>query len=318
VTTFGKILRPFFGVSDEEATSFSEGDRTAALRLEAAIRMVTQGCHITLQNSRFEVLIPRMNAVDPELRGFAYEGVGIGLAALDCLMPWKNRTRDFLNGPGSAYIYAVSLGAGMALARLHRKPERFLTRLDPLFGWLILDGYGFHEGFFARKRFVEKQVVPATLSPYARRVFDHGLGRSIWFVMGTNVERVAAKIATFPQSRQADLWSGIGLACGYTGGVDLAAIETLRRSAGPHSAQIAVGVAVAANARQRAHSPGPYAELACEVFYGRSSEAVSQLAETARENLPTDGREPMYEVWRQRIAAQFVALSTNENTRLAQ
>lgn len=307
MTTSGKILRPFFGVSEKEATSFSEGDRQAAQRLETAVRMVTQGCHITLQNSRFEVLVPRLNAVEPELRGFAYEGAGIGLAALDCMLPWKNRTRDFLDGIGSAYIYAVSLGAGMGLARLHRHPERFLPRLDPVFGWLILDGYGFHEGFFARQRYVEEQTIPKRLSPYARRVFDHGLGRSIWFVAGTNVERVAAKIATFPVARQADLWSGVGLACGYTGGVDRAAIESLRQLAGPYQAQLAVGTAIAANARQRAHSPGPYAELACEVLCGLPSTTVSRMADDARANLPTDSVEPAYELWRLRLAAQFAA-----------
>lgn len=310
MTAFGKVLRPFFGVSEKEATSFSEGDRKAAQRLETAVRMVTQGCHMTLQNSRFEALVPRLSAVEPELRGFAYEGAGIGLAALDCLLPWKNRTRDFLDGPGSAYIYAVSLGAGMGLARLHRQPERFLTRLDPVFGWLILDGYGFHEGFFARQRYVEGQVIPARLSRYARCVFDHGLGRSIWFVVGTNVDRVAAKIATFPSARQADLWSGVGLACGYTGGVERAALETLRHLAGPYRSQLAVGVAIAANARQRASSPGPYAELACEVMFGLSSKMVSQMTEAARENLPIDSARPAYELWRQQIAASF-ALSAS-------
>jgi hypothetical protein len=305
VTALGKILRPFFEVSEEEATSFSEGDRKAAQRLETAVRMVTQGCHITLQNSRFEALVSRLDAVEPELRGFAYEGAGIGLAALDCFLPWKNRTRDFLNGPGSAYIYAVSLGAGMGLARLHRHPERFLTRLDPVFGWLILDGYGFHEGFFSRRRYIEKQEMPAHFSLYARRAFDQGLGRSIWFVAGTNVDRVTTKIATFPEARHADLWSGVGLACGYTGGVDRAAIETLRQVSGPYHSQLAVGVAIAANARQRANSPGPYADLACEVLCGLSCETVSQMTDAARENLPTDRVEPAYEIWRQRLAAQF-------------
>lgn len=321
MTALGKILRPFFGVSEEEATSFSEGDRKAAQRLETVIRLVTKGCHITLQNSRFEVLVPRLNAVEAELRGYAYEGAGIGLAALDCLLPWKNRTRDFLDGPGSSYIYAVPLGAGMALARLRRQPERFLTRLDPVLGWLIIDGYGFHEGFFARRRYVEKKEVPVHLSAYARRVFDHGLGRSIWFSSGTNIERVAATIATFPVARQADLWSGVGLACGYTGGVDREAIETLRQASGSYRSQLALGAAIAANARHRVGNPSPHAELACEVLCGLSSETASHMTDAARENLPTDSVEPAYEAWRQRLAAQFAvpaASEINSQTHLVQ
>lgn len=321
MTVLGKILRPLFGVSGED-TSFSEGDHEAAERLETVIRLVTKGCHLTLQNSRFEVLVPRLNAVEAELRGFAYEGAGIGLAALDCLLPWKNRTRDFLDGPGSSYIYAVPLGAGMALARLRRKPERFLTRMDPVLGWLIIDGYGFHEGFFARRRYVEKKEVPAHLSAYARRVFDQGLGRSIWFSQSTNVERVATTISTFPIARQADLWSGVGLACGYTGGVDRAAVETLRIMAGSYRSQLAVGAAFAANARHRVGNPSSYVKQACEVLCGLSSETASRMTDAARENLPTDSSDGLaYETWRQRLAVQLAVQSeskTSNESRFAQ
>jgi hypothetical protein len=315
MTALGKILRPLFGVSEEKATSFSEGDCQAAERLETVIRLVTKGCHITLQNSRFEVLVPRLNAVEAELRGFAYEGAGIGLAALDCLLPWKNRTRDFLDGPGSSYIYAVPLGAGMALARLRRKPERFLTRLDPVLGWLIIDGYGFHEGFFSRRRYVEKKEVPTYLSAYARRVFDQGLGRSIWFTSSTNVERVATTIASFPAVRQADLWSGVGLACGYTGGVDRLAVETLRVMAGSYRSQLAVGAAFAANARHRVGNPSPYVKLACEVLCGLPSEMASHMTDVARENLPTNNSDGLaYEVWRQRLAVQLAVSIDNKTS----
>ena len=305
MTSLGQILRPLFGVSQKQATDFDNDDRKAVQRLETAVRMVTEGCHLTLRNSRFDALVERLNAVEPELRGFAYEGAGTGLAALDCLMPWKNRTKAFLDGPGSAYIYAVHIGAGLALPRLRKRPEPFLARLDPVFGWFVMDGYGFHEGFFARRRYVVERAVPKHLSPYGRRAFDHGLGRSLWFVVGAKVDKVAATIGSFAAERHADLWRGVGLACGYTGGVDRATIEALRRAAGPYSAQLAVGAAIAANARKRSHDPGPYADLACEVLCGVSSDEAARIADVTRENLPTDGVEPAYEIWRQRLASQF-------------
>ena len=304
MTVLGNLLKPIFGVS-EEAASFSDDDRQAAQRLKLVIRTVTKGCQITLQNSNFATLVKKLNAFDDELRGYAYEGAGIGLAALDCIMPWKSRTRGFLDGPGAEFIYAVPLGAGMGLARLRRKPERFLVRLDPVLGWLILDGYGFHEGFFSTERYIKKQEVPAHLSPYARRVFDHGLGRSIWFTSSTNVERVAATIATFPDARQADLWSGIGLGCGYTGGADRTAIEALRIAAGKYRPQLAMGAAIAANARHTVGNPSQYVELGSEILCGVSSEMASHMVDVARENLPNDGVEPAYEVWRQRLVAQL-------------
>lgn len=311
MSTFGNLLKPIFGVS-EQFTSFNEEDHQAAQRLKTVVRTVTKGCQITLQSSNFEVLVNRLDAFDVELRGYAFEGAGIGLAALDSLLPWGNRTRMFLDGPGSAFIYAVPLGAGMGLSRLRRKPEKFLARLDPVLGWLILDGYGFHEGFFSSKRTLKQQKVPAHLSPYGRRVFDHGVGRSIWFTSSTNVQHVAEMIAAFPEARRADLWSGVGLACGYTGGVNEGAIETLKSLVGSYRYHLAMGVAIAANARHTVGNPSRYVELACELLCGISSEVASHMVDEARENLPPDGVEPAYEVWRRRLVDQFAAASAKE------
>ena len=312
MSAFGKILRPLFGVSQQEATNFGEGDSKAALRLETVVSTVTKGCHVTLQSSNFATLVSRMHEFEPELRGYAYEGAGVGLAALDCMLPWKNRTKDFIDGPGAAYIYAVHIGAGLGLARIRRQPEKFLKRLDPILGWIALDGYGFHAGFFARKRHVENQFVPKHLSPYGRRVFDHGIGRSIWFVVGANIDQIAATISAFPQARQADLWSGVGLGCGYTGGVDRAALERLQIAVGPYGAPLAVGVAVAAHARRLAGSPAHYAELACEVLCGTSCDEAARMAEAAFLNLPTNEVKPAYQIWRQRLEEQLTPTVESE------
>lgn len=311
MSAFGNFLKPVFGVSEKD-TSFSEEDRAAAQRLSTVVRAVTKGCQITLQTGKFATLVARLDAsFDDELRGYAYEGAGIGLAALDSLLPWGNRTRAFLDGPGSEFIYAVPLGAGMGLARLRRKPEQFLKRLDPVLGWLILDGYGFHEGFFSSRRFIKNQEVPAFLSPYARRVFDHGIGRSIWFVCSTNARRVAETVAEFPVARRADLWSGVGLACGYTGGGERSNIEILQGLRGSYGPSLAMGVAVAANARHTVGNPSQYVEMACDILCGVSSSTASAMVEAARQNLPVDGAEPAYEVWRQRLVARFAESTEN-------
>ena len=90
-----------------------------------------------------------------------------------------------------------------------------------------MDGYGFYEGFFSWRRTVEEKVIPSRLAGYARRAFDHGLGRSLWFSTGANVDRIVVTIGAFPESRQGDLWAGIGLACAYAAGVvDREAIQT--------------------------------------------------------------------------------------------
>lgn len=306
MTLLGKILRPLFEVSQKDIPSFPDDDNWTTQRLKKVVFTVTECCHIAFINSRFEVLVPRLDAYEDELRGFAYEGAGVGLAALDCLLPWKKRIRAFIDGPGKPYNFAILLGAGMALARLHKQPERFLMSLDPVFRWVVMDGYGFHEGFFAWHRYVEERAVPLHLSRYARRVFDQGLGRSIWFSSGANVERVVATVASFSSVRQADLWSGVGLACGYTGGVERATIEALRLAVDPYQPQLALGVAVSAMARQQVGNLASHNELACEILWGTSSELVAQMAHLALPKLPIDGVETAYEIWRQRITMYFV------------
>jgi hypothetical protein len=304
--SLGQLRRSLLGVSHKEATSFSEGNTWTWKHLETAVLAAIGGYHATLDGSAFKVLVPRLNMVELELRGYAYEGAAMGLTGLDCMLPWKNRLRAYIAGPGAAHVYMVHIGAGEALARLRRKPEPFIARLDDrVLCWLVMDGYGFHEGFFSRRRYVDEQVVPAHLSRYARRIFDQGLGRSIWFSAGANVDRIAAIIAAFPSARRADLWVGIGVACGYVGGVDRAAIEALQRAAGPYGAHMAVGTAFVAKGRQRAGNPAAHTDLACEVLCGISSDSAAHIVDVAFENLPLDGPEPAYEILQQRLLAHF-------------
>ncbi len=302
----GKLRRSILGVSLKEATSFSEGDSETWKQLETAVLSAVEGYHATLDSSKFEVLIPRLDSVALELRGYAYEGAAMGLTGLDCVLPWKKRLQAYMAGPGAPHIYMVHIGAGEALARLRRKPEPFIARLqDRTLCWLVMDGYGFHEGFFKRKRYIDEKVVPAYLSPYARRIFDQGLGRSLWFLAGANVERIAASIAAFPESRQADLWVGIGVACAYVGGIDRAAIEALQKAAGPFAPYMALGIAFVAKGRQRAGNPVPHTDLACRVLWGLSSEHAAHIVDVGFQALPLDGPKPAYEILQQRLLAQF-------------
>ena len=309
----GLLRKVAFGISLEEATFARRGFRVsearAQQRLEQIGNVFLQGYHAALEEDGPEALALRLRAVDAELRGFAFEGAAMGLTLLDHLsLSNGKRLQAFLNGPGAAHVYMVHVGAGWAVARLpwlRRHAEQYLTRLDPLLCWLAVDGYGFHEGYFNWRRAIERQAVPDQLKGYARRVFDQGLGRSLWFVEGADVLRISSTVASFKRERHADLWSGAGLACAYAGGVDQAGFEAMRLAAQPYTPQLAQGVAFAAKARQRANNPAAHTEMACKVFCGLSSEAAALITDVALESLPGDGNEPAYEVWRQRIQAQF-------------
>lgn len=305
-----RLRERIFGMPDEEASfarrRFRTCDERVRQRLEQVGRTFLQGYRTALEEDRPIHLARRLDELEPEPRGFAFEGAGMALYLLDLIMPWNGgRLAGFLAGPGAAHTYMVTVGAGWALAQLRRRVDRSLVRLDPLLGWLAVDGYGFHRGYFGGTAGVERHEVPGRLSGYARRVFDQGLGRSLWFVDGAEASQIAATIAGFDRRRHADLWSGVGLACAYAGGVPEEGIRGLSMTAGPYRAHLAQGAAFAAKARQRAGNPAPHTELACRILCGMPADEAAGLTDRALADLAAEGDVPAYEVWRGRIRANW-------------
>lgn len=301
--------RPLFTVAPTDLPPTTTSG-AGAERLTEVVDTVTACCQLTLMDPRPETLRRKLDAYPTELRGFAYEGAGVALAALDTVMPWRRRTRRLVSGVAAPYRYAIYLGAGMGLARIRRRPEPFRRRLeDDVFGWVVWDGYGFHAGLFAHRRYVQEHFLPAGVRGYARCVFDQGVGRSVWFGAGADVERVADTIDGFAADRRGDLWAGVGLACGYTGAVERGAVERLVERADAHRPRLAEGVLVAAKNRHDVGNPAAQTENACEVLLGLSSEAAARLADTALVGLPPDGVEPAYARWRHRLSSSAVVTS---------
>src|SRR5262249_4301914 len=151
-----------------------------------------------------------------------------------CFTPWRSRrVSDFLRGAGERHRYMVHVGVGWVWARLKFGARGARRSLDPLLQWLAFDGWGFHEGFFRWPGYVGGGLPPARLSGYEVRAFDQGLGRSWWFVNGGDPDRIAQTIAAFTPERQADMWSGIGLAATYGGIVRERVLDDLCAKAGP-------------------------------------------------------------------------------------
>jgi enediyne biosynthesis protein E3 len=305
-----QALRRLFGISTRETTfsrrGFRGGGPEVRRRLEGIGSTFLEGYHMALEESRPERLELRLGSIETELRGFAFEGAAMGLALVDFLAPWRGRRlRTFLEGPGDPHAYMMHVGAGWLPARLGLGVDRTMKQLDPLLGWLAVDGYGFHEGYFRPGNSVDRQAVPSKLSGYARRVFDQGLGRSLWFVEGAEVERICAMIARFDSTRRADLWSGVGLACAYAGGTDQVSIEALLIASGSHRDHLAQGAAFAAKARQRAGNPSPHTEAACRTLCATSADEAAALTDDCLAGLSHEGGLPAYEVWRSRVRARL-------------
>ncbi|MFF4214147.1 DUF1702 family protein [Streptomyces sp. NPDC001796] len=310
----GTLLKPVFPLSADafprmaaERFGVQEDMDKTWLTFEPVARTLVDSFYMTLDHPRHESLVPRLEATPPAVRGIAYEGAGMGLMLLDSLFPYKKRLPAFLHGPGAPYRCLVYIGAGLVLPRVPVSPGRFLARQDPFLRWLVMDGYGFYEGFFSWRDIVEQHRTPRRIRGYAARAFDQGLGRSLWFSTGASVERIIATISGFPPRRQGDLWGGIGLACAYAAGVmDRSAVVTLLQEAGRYRADLATGTAVASVFREQSGLPAPHTDLACEVVWERGAASVAAIAHEAGRRLGRAGTEPAYERWRQEIRAAWL------------
>ena len=325
------VRKHLFSISLEEATfsrrGFLVGNAKAQRHLEQIGHTFLQGYHFAIATDRPEILSAQLNEVKADLQGFTFEGAAMGLMLLDSLTPWKrDRCQSLLADAGANHCYMVYVGMGWALARLPWGIYRYLSRLkqanrldsqlvysssqtsdflDPLLGWLAVDGYGFHQGYFYWPKYVRRMIMPKGLSGYAGRVFDQGLGRSIWFVEGGDVNRIISTVKGFKTSRRADLWSGIGLASAYAGGVDRAEIESLKIAAESDLPKLAQGAAFAAKARQRAGNPTAHTDMTCELLCGLSADQAAEITDMALKDLSGQNNMPAYECWRQRIQNCF-------------
>ena len=79
------------------------------------------------------------------------------------------------------------------------------------------------------------------------------------------------------------------------------------RLAGDYRSQVAQGSAFAATARIEAGLVTPHTELATRVFCELTPEEASQVSANNRPDRQMEDALPAYEVWRQRIADEFVS-----------
>jgi hypothetical protein len=302
----GRLRRLLLGISSSEVTfqrrGFHPGERDRRERLEGIGRTFLDGYHAALLESDLLHLGRHLDAIAPERRGFAYEGAAMGLALRDALSPvGRNLFDEFVRGVGREHAYTAHVGLGWALARLPRWLGRSPAGLDPLLRWLVFDGYGFHEGYFHGNRSYRERSVPDGLHGYERCTFDQGLGRCLWFWACADTDRIPGIIRSFPPTRHADLWSGVGLACTYAGGANRPDLERLAAAGAEFAPHLGQGAVFAAKAHRRAGGDPEHAAVATEVLCGLSPAAAAAVSDESERDLPPDAEVPAYEIWRRRI-----------------
>jgi enediyne biosynthesis protein E3 len=311
-TTTGRLRTWVLMPRPDEVTfakrGFAPAEPVAQRRLEETGTTFLYGMGLALQSSGPSEFTGALDDIERQLRGFAYEGAAMGVAIGDAMTPWPRRQSTALaTGAGAKHKYMLQVGIGWAMARLPKMLWSRIVSDDPLLRWLALDGFGFHQAYFSTERFVRRhetiRLTPPWPDPsgYAPRALDQGVGRALWFVCGADVERAAAQIGGFAPERQADLWSGLGLAATYAGYVDTASLETLWKLAGEYRPDVAQGSAFAAKARLLADLVTPHTVEAVRVFCGVGVVEAAGLTDQTLAGLPADSAEaPAFEVWRRR------------------
>lgn len=319
-----RLLMPDLAEATFAKRGFRPGEPQAQWNIEnAGTQFLTGFGHAMTGRDAAEVE-RSLETVERPFRGFAYEGAAMALAITDAITPWgRGRLRRFLAGPAATHVYMVHVGVGWAMARMPRRLWRPMLLPDPLLRWLAIDGYGFHQAYFHTKAHVAEHRAPKLKAPwpdasgYVARAADQGVGRALWFVCCADPERLAATIGGFAHSRRSDLWSGVGLAATYAGGVDSGVLETLVKQAAGYRRELAQGSAFAAKTRLLADLVTPHTPVATRVLCGSTVEEAAAVTDDALADLPPDGPLPSYEVWRQRIQAEFDHIAPGEagNTR---
>ncbi|MBA8824991.1 hypothetical protein FHX42_002338 [Saccharopolyspora lacisalsi] len=297
------LLRQNYDQVDFGVRRFRLRPGPARQRLESAARAFVDGVNAVVDLTDVDAVTDRVEQLEPQWRGFAYEGAGMGCAVLD-LMTFSRgrRCAALLERVGTAYPHVVHIGVGWAHARLRLRPWWGIPVGDPLLRWLGWDGFGFHQGFFHSDAVIGRHRVERGLAPEQRAIRDQGLGRALWFHECADPDGITPRIEHFPQHRRADLWSGVGLAATYAGGADGGELGRLTVLAGRHTAAVAQGSAFACAARRACGIVPEHVEQAAAALTGASASEAAAWTDRARDALG-DGPHGAahYEKWRAEI-----------------
>lgn len=229
-------------------------------------------------------LITFLDSEPPEFRSVAYEAASMVIAQQD-LMGGKelNNWKNFYNESAQAHTFHVDIGLGWAFAKTGIEPNHYLSSL-PVMSWMVFDGMGYYFGLFKGRRTVKSGLVPEGVFGQDLCGFDQGLGRRLWYISKGEVAELFKLVQLFHPSRHADLWRGVGIACGYVGGCIRSNLEQLLVSSNECKDQLCAGVALAAISRSASNSFTDDLELACTIICGKTVKELLSLDTTRKQS----------------------------------
>jgi len=207
----------------------------------------------------------------------AYEAAAMALAVKDCQEGEQlNNWMPFLE-QNRAHTTQIYIGLGWALAQERKAWNTYLDKLNPLWTWRVVDGYGYYDGFFRRRK-VFQGIYADGLTPEGLTVYMQGLGRSLWYTAKGDAQKLLGLLEKLPKEQQPNLWRGIGIASTYVGGEDLSEKgQALWNAAESYRGALATGVAMATDSRIKAGTLDEYSQWAVRKWCQLSVEELSAV-----------------------------------------
>ena len=216
-------------------------------------------------------LLRLCESFEPEFRSIAYEAASMCLGLNDLKANDNFKSFDaFLEAQHKLHDTQIHVGLGWAFAQQQINPEPFLNHFEPMMRYRILDGYGYYEGIFRKRKSILSQQKPEFTDPVASGAYDQGLGRSFWYLNNGNIDAAKALLEKFPKERWKDMWRGLGIAIAYVGGCDEVTLHDVLGKAGEYKAQLATGAVMALVSRGKADHVTTDAEAVVDCWSNKS------------------------------------------------
>lgn len=180
---------------------------------------------------------------------------------------------------------SVGLGIGAAISHLGINVAFGPELVSHPTGWLCVDSFALHNGYFHWDESIIKARVPPGVGFEARRPYNQGLGRSLWAVGEANPALINEFMRRFDKDRLPDLWHGLGLMIGYWGCYDAADIKRFLRHAGKNRVSLQLGVALATMLRMDTDDIADHTEGACNIICGAKSQVVADMVQNSLKSL---------------------------------
>ncbi len=209
-------------------------------------------------------LSEKLNQYELCFRSVAYEAASmcIGLRDLKSgdltLSAWKNFAENY-----ALHATQIYVGLGWALAQ----EEISFRNISPLpsqrYALKVLDGFGYYDGMFRKRRSIHQQAFPDFLQEENRlHSYDNGLGRNLWYSLHGDINAVKNIIHKFPELRKPHLWQGLGTAVAYVGGCDIKMLHEIFIASGNNYSFILRGALNAQLSRVEANAQSSDTDLA--------------------------------------------------------